>query len=152
MGTDNSSLTSKALSRLNEVLPVKNKADQLSAIGEEPQPLKVEIKPISKKEPASPRSPFSTKFDALNAREFYEYKGINPDDPEVLLPSDIFKERKAKVVKMMHENRPLFNKMEQLAQYLLSVHVDHIILENVKKALDEKESPEVSDLREIVKT
>ena len=150
------SLTSKALSRLQEVSnPAQKKvANGLKAIDEE---RKYDFKTYDANKryeikPTDGDSTVSGKMDKLNpisVHEFYEFKINHLDDTDSKMEKDLFLKRKNNIVRMMRENRPIYDQLVTMFHFLNHAlgQVDFVTFEKIR---DESAEKDLDGFKQIV--
>ena len=69
----------------------------------------------------------------MHIDDFYRYKMEHIDETESNMDNALFKQRKENVTKLMHENRPVYDELASLMNYLHSaLHSQAIGLDKVK--------------------
>ena len=144
---DTVSLTSKALSRLGDVKnPDQKKAGpELSTIKEsDGQVLRPRLTNFDKIKPTETNDQKSNAEERLKGmgqvsiNEFYEFKLDHIDDTKSNQDKELFQRRKQNIIKMMRENRPVFDQYAGLMTFMAHAlgQVDYHDFEEIRDGLE----------------
>lgn len=128
---DSVSLTSKALSRFGEAKKIRP-GDGLSSVAEELP--KKEYKDNKEKRTAInlQSQHIINKLEPVNIMDYYLEK-VNIDETESEAENGIYKKRRDNILRLMRENRPLYDKLGSLTRFLMEALVEHEDLEQINE-------------------